>query len=138
MLNTGNSSVGLYSNKTLRDNDHLFLLDLTDFMTRKSLLLLVFILLISTPIRAQQQQPPPGTFLFDIILFRPVSFIATVAGTAAFVGLSPLTAFASIPYPHDAFDRTAEFLIKQPARYTFQRPLGVYYPDEFGGYTVNP
>ncbi len=104
-------------------------------MTRRLLLFFGFILLTSTPLQAQQQ-PPAGMFLFDIILFRPVGFVATIAGTAAFVGMSPLTAFANIPYPHDAFNRTAEFLIKQPARYTFQRPLGVSYPDENGRYTV--
>lgn len=66
----------------------------------------------------------PGFVVIDIAIIRPASLLVTVAGAALFVGLSPLTALASIPEPHDAFAKTYEVLIGIPARYTFVRPVG--------------
>jgi len=69
----------------------------------------------------------------DLIIMRPLGFVATLAGTALFIGLSPLTAFAQISPPHDAFKKTANLMIIAPALYTFDRPLGnkslMYFPD---------
>jgi hypothetical protein len=70
------------------------------------------------------KQSDPGFVLLDVILYRPVGLVATILGTAAFIGLSPLTAFASIPAPHDAFKKTGNILILAPAAYTFIRPIG--------------
>jgi hypothetical protein len=53
-----------------------------------------------------------------------VGLAATVIGTGLFIGMSPLTAFASIPEPHDAFAKTSSILILSPAIYTFIRPVG--------------
>ena len=83
--------------------------------------------MISSAAATQSQsveQSDPGFVLLDIILYRPVGLVATILGTAAFIGLSPLTAFASIPAPHDAFAKTSKILILAPAAYTFIRPLG--------------
>jgi hypothetical protein len=66
----------------------------------------------------------PGFVLLDVLLYRPVGLAVTVIGTAAFIGLSPLTALASIPEPHDAFAKTGKILILAPATYTFVRPVG--------------
>ena len=65
--------------------------------------------------------------VFEILILRPLGFASLVGGTALFVGMSPLTALASIPAPHDAFPKTAELLVVTPARYTFVRPIGDYY-----------
>lgn len=62
--------------------------------------------------------------LFDVAFVRPLSFVGMVAGTAVFVGLSPLTAIATIPAPHTAFQDMAETIIVKPAKYTFARPAG--------------
>ncbi len=70
------------------------------------------------------EEADPGFVLLDVLLYRPLGFVATVIGTGAFIGLSPLTAFASIPEPHDAFLKTSKILILAPAAYTFIRPLG--------------
>ena len=70
------------------------------------------------------EQADPGFVLLDVLLYRPVGFAATIVGTAFFIGLSPLTAFASIPEPHDAFAKTSNILIVAPAAYTFVRPIG--------------
>lgn len=65
-----------------------------------------------------------GFVLLDIILYRPVGLAATMVGTAFFIGISPLTAMASIAQPHDAFEKSYKVLIRMPARYTFVRPVG--------------
>jgi len=41
-----------------------------------------------------------------------------------YIGMSPLTALASIPAPHDAFVKVGKILILAPADYTFVRPVG--------------
>ncbi len=69
-------------------------------------------------------EPNDAAKIGDVILVRPVGVAATVAGTAAFIGLSPLTAIAAIAEPHDAFEQMADIMIMKPARFTFQRPLG--------------
>jgi len=53
-----------------------------------------------------------------------MGLVATVIGTGVYIGISPLTALASIPAPHDAFVKTGKILILSPAAYTFIRPLG--------------
>ena len=70
------------------------------------------------------EETDPGFVLLDVLLYRPVGFAVTIIGTGAFIGLSPLTAFSSIPEPHDAFTKTAKILILAPAAYTFIRPIG--------------
>jgi hypothetical protein len=70
------------------------------------------------------EQADPGFVLLDVLIYRPVGVAATIIGTGVFIGLSPLTALASIPKPHDAFVKTGNILILAPAAYTFVRPLG--------------
>lgn len=66
----------------------------------------------------------PGFVLLDVLLYRPAGLVATAVGTGIFLGLSPLTALASIPAPHDAFQKTLNILVVAPAAYTFIRPVG--------------
>ncbi|OQK17109.1 hypothetical protein AU255_04200 [Methyloprofundus sedimenti] len=61
---------------------------------------------------------------FDLLIFRPIGLAATVAGTALFIAMSPITALSSIAPPHDAFGRVADVFIVVPATYTFLRPMG--------------
>jgi hypothetical protein len=70
------------------------------------------------------EEADPGFVILDVLLYRPLGLLATVIGAGAFIGLSPLTALASIPAPHDAFVKTGNILILAPAAYTFVRPLG--------------
>jgi hypothetical protein len=92
--------------------------------------LLSYIILLSvmsfTPLARSQsvEAVDPGFVLLDVLLYRPAGFVATVVGSAVFVGMSPLTAFASIPAPHDAFNKTFNILVLAPAAYTFVRPVG--------------
>jgi hypothetical protein len=73
-----------------------------------------------------KQRSDPMNLMTDVIVIRPVGFAATLAGTALFAGLSPLTGLASIPEPHDSFNRVGAVLVGAPFAYTFVRPLGEF------------
>lgn len=75
--------------------------------------------------------------MMDMVL-RPVSLVATVIGAGVFVGVSPLTALATIPPPHDAFEKLADTIICKPAKYTFYRRVGDYRYDEGCQRAVQP
>lgn len=87
--------------------------------------ILVSIISCSTVAHSQDvEEVQPGFVLLDVLLYRPLGLAATIIGTGLYIGISPLTAFASIPEPHDAFVKTSKILILLPANYTFVRPLG--------------
>lgn len=97
--------------------------------------LLLALPVVINSVHAEPATIPAGAALLaDIVIFRPVGLAVTIAGGAVFVGISPFTAFANIPSPHNAFQKTAEFLVNNPGKFTFVRPLGVYYADEKGQY----
>jgi hypothetical protein len=93
----------------------------------KCLLLAVTLTVSASSYAATPTSEPDGyDVLIDAVFLRPLGLVGTVAGAAAFVGLSPLVALANIPAPHDAFDRLANTLVIKPAKYTFKRPVGDY------------
>ena len=75
-----------------------------------------------------------GLYLLDIVFFKPVGLVATVAGAGLLAGTSPLIALASISPPHDAFEIAAGILVVAPAQFTFARPVGVLDPYDGGQY----
>lgn len=91
--------------------------------------LLLALSLIADPAKADpspDHRPERETInvIVDLIILRPITLAATLAGTGLFVGFAPFTAMASIAPPHDAFARAANALIATPACHTFNRPLG--------------
>jgi len=70
------------------------------------------------------EETDPGFVIMDVLVYRPLGLAATVVGTSLFVAMSPLTAIASIPKPHDAFEKVGKILVITPATDTFVRPLG--------------
>ncbi|MGY6274950.1 hypothetical protein [Methylomonas sp. MgM2] len=94
-------------------------------MARWALAALLFI----TTTNAYADDVRADAFLVDVLLARPVGLAATICSSALFVAISPLTAFAMIPPPHDAFDIATDKLILTPFNFTFSRPVGVFYPD---------
>lgn len=58
--------------------------------------------------------------IVDAVLLRPAGLLATAAGSLAFVLSVPFSALGG--NAGEAF----EALVKKPARYTFQRPLGEF------------
>ncbi len=95
------------------------------------LLIAVSVFLLASPSHAEQPvEPINGYDMFvDVAFLRPLGLAATVAGTAMFVALSPFTAIASIPKPHNAFPKLFDALVNGPAKYTFVRPVEHYYSD---------
>jgi hypothetical protein len=73
-----------------------------------------------------KQRTEAMNLMTDVIVIRPVGFAVTLAGTALFAGLSPFTGLASIPEPHDSFNRVGAVLVGAPFAYTFVRPLGQF------------
>lgn len=64
-------------------------------------------------------KPSAGAMAFDLLVVRPVSLVATVLGTGLFFLSVPLSIIQGEP-PGDP----AKKLVVEPARYTFDRPLG--------------
>lgn len=64
-------------------------------------------------------EPSAGAMAFDLIVVRPVSLVATILGSGLFVLQLPLSAVQGKP-PLEP----AKKLVMEPARYTFDRPLG--------------
>jgi hypothetical protein len=75
--------------------------------------------------------------MLDMIL-RPVGIAATIMGAGAFIGLSPLTAIATIPKPHDAFVKLADTIVCKPFKWTFSRPVGDFRYNEGCARKVRP
>ena len=65
-------------------------------------------------------KPSAGAMAFDLLIVRPVSLVATVLGTGLFVLSVPLSLIQG-ERPSDP----AQKLVVEPAKFTFDRPLGV-------------
>lgn len=95
-------------------------------ITKKSLIVFTVLSLIVffswTPALAQYStrgfERGGGKMTADILLLRPVGFVATVAGSAIFIISLPFSALGG--NHEEAFEK----LVKKPAKYTFERPLG--------------
>ncbi len=98
-------------------------------MLKKLIISISLISLISfsapTYAEAEVGEYDPLFALTDIIFLRPMGLVATVAGSALFIGLSPVTALANITPPHDAFSHMGHYLVMTPVDFTFSRPIGV-------------
>ena len=75
--------------------------------------------------------------MIDMIL-RPVGIASTLIGAGIFVGTSPLTGLASIPAPHDAFEKLGNTIVCKPFKWTFLRPSGDYRYDADCAGKVHP
>ncbi|WP_020160710.1 hypothetical protein [Methylobacter marinus] len=95
-------------------------------MKHAQALFLAAALLFSSMLSAEPQAIDGYDVLADVAVVRPLSFVGMVVGTAAFVGLLPITALATIPAPHKAIGLMAETLVVNPAKYTFARPAGSF------------
>ena len=96
---------------------------------RSIVLMIVTIFLLTVtaaPALAQQKnpgsEPDPEIVIADLILVRPLGFIATVFGAALFVVTLPFTVFGG----EENTNMVIEKIIKEPARFTFERPVGQF------------
>jgi len=91
----------------------------------KSLVLIiisVFLLTTAiTPAFAQPEnknsEPTAAAMVCDLVFLRPLGLAATILGSALFIISIPFTAGRNIGY-------AKQKLVEEPAKYTFQRPLG--------------
>ena len=97
---------------------------------RKWVVVVVFFAL-TTPGYAYDQRADGDAYdvMIDMVL-RPVSLVATIIGAGVFVGVSPLTALATVPPPHDAFKKLADTIVCKPWKFTFNRRVGDYRYDK--------
>jgi hypothetical protein len=68
----------------------------------------------------------------DTVLDMPLrlgGFVVTLIGTGLFIGTSPISGLMTAIRPHNAIQKTAEYLIVRPGVYTFVRPTGDFYYD---------
>jgi hypothetical protein len=61
-----------------------------------------------------------GAMIYDTVIVRPISALATLASTAVYVLGLPFSALGGNT------DEATEKLVKEPFEYTFQRPLGEF------------
>ncbi len=77
-----------------------------------------------SPALAQQyfeaEDPGGGAMIFDLCLVRPVGIMAMAVGAATFVLTLPFSALG------DNVDVASQKLLKEPAAYTFKRPIGEF------------
>ena len=66
----------------------------------------------------EQEDPSGGMMIYDFILVRPVGIVATAVGSVFWVISLPFSALG------DNTDEATQALVKDPAAYTFSRPLG--------------
>jgi len=78
----------------------------------------VALTMASSPLLAQTASPSGSDMFVDLVVTRPLGLLGVVAGSVAFVVALPFT------IPSGSVGRSAEELVKKPARYTFKRPLG--------------
>jgi hypothetical protein len=68
----------------------------------------------------EEQDTTAGFMTFDLLLVRPTGLAATILGSAVFIVALPFTALTG------GTEKSYEKLIKDPAVYTFKRPLGFF------------
>ena len=97
-------------------------------ITQKTLALVTIISLLIIPFGSsavaqeyfEAENPSGGAMIFDFCVVRPVGIVATAIGSVAFVLSWPFSAMG------DNTDVASQKLVKEPAAYTFKRPLGEF------------
>ncbi len=68
----------------------------------------------------ETEDPGGGAMLFDLCVVRPIGLVATALGSATFLLSWPFSALGNNS------DVAGQKLVKDPAAYTFKRPLGEF------------
>ena len=97
-------------------------------LVQKSLVLVVVASLLIIPFGSaalaqeyfEAENPSGGAMMFDLFVVRPVALVATAVGAVTFVLSWPFSALG------DNTDAAGQKLVKEPAAYTFKRPLGEF------------
>ncbi len=87
-------------------------------MMRKMVILFVVCFLFFNSAVSFADSKDPVEMTGDLILARPLGFVATVIGGAIFIVCLPFA------IPSHSVKNTADVLVGQPYRFTFKRPIG--------------
>ena len=68
----------------------------------------------------EREDPSGAQMIFDVILVRPIGIVATVVGSVFYVVSLPFSLLG------ENSDEASQALVKDPAAYTFSRPLGEF------------
>ena len=68
----------------------------------------------------ETKEPSGDAMLYDTIVLRPIGIVATAVGSVFWLISLPFSAAG------DNVDTATEKLVKEPAAYTFKRPLGEF------------
>jgi len=83
-----------------------------------ALLMLAFHSVSVASTQGSSPRPSAGAVASDVLVLRPLGFVGTVLGSAAFVVSLPVTLASH------KVDSAERLLVQQPYDYTFERPLG--------------
>lgn len=97
-------------------------------IARKSLIMVMIASIIIMPLAStalaaeyfEAEEPSGAEMMFDFAVLRPVGIVATAVGCVFFVISSPFAALGG------NMDAAKEMLVKDPAAFTFKRPLGQF------------
>ena len=68
----------------------------------------------------EAKEPGGGAMMYDVLVVRPVGVVATAVGSLFWLVGLPFSASG------DNVDTATDKLVKEPAKYTFDRPLGEF------------
>ncbi|MEA2061022.1 MAG: hypothetical protein U9P10_11040 [Thermodesulfobacteriota bacterium] len=66
-------------------------------------------------------QPSYPSMVADLLVIRPLSLVSTAFGSVIFLGSLPFNMHSK-----ERCEKAEKILIKEPAAYTFKRPLGSF------------
>jgi hypothetical protein len=97
-------------------------------IAKKSLIIAMIAAMIIMPLATSAlaaeywdaEDPSGGEMMFDFVVLRPVGLVATAVGCVFWVVSSPFAALGG------NMDDASEKLVKDPAAFTFKRPLGQF------------
>ena len=97
-------------------------------IAKKSLVICMISVLLMTPFATtalaeeyfEREDPSGGMMVFDFIVVRPIGIVATAVGSVFYVVSLPFSLLGKNA------GEAGQMLVKEPAAYTFKRPLGEF------------
>lgn len=97
-------------------------------IAKKSLVMILVSILLAAPLAStalaeeyfEKEDPSGGMMVADFIFVRPIGIAATAIGSIFYVVSLPFSLLGENP------GEAGDALVKEPAAYTFKRPLGEF------------
>jgi hypothetical protein len=97
-------------------------------IAKKSVVVFMISVLLITPFAStalaeeyfEREDPSGGMMIFDFVVVRPIGIVATAVGSVFYVISLPFSLLG------DNSGEAGQMLVKEPAAYTFKRPLGEF------------